>query len=262
MRSETSWLTVEGYRLRVEVLTPTGADGADAPLVFLHEGLGCIRMWRGVPARLADATGRRAVVYDRRGYGGSDPVTEPREADYLHVEAHRHLPAMLDALGIGTAVFVGHSDGGTLALLFGARHGTRTVGIVTEAAHIYVDERTLAGIRRAVGDYRGGNLRPRLARYHGDRTDSVFWSWADTWLAPWFRGWNIEADIAGVACPVLALQGAEDPYGEPEQVDRIVAAVAGPARPLIVPGCGHVPHHEAPEAFAAAVTEFVAGFSL
>lgn len=258
MQSETFWCPVEGHRLRVEALTPPGADDSRAPLVFLHEGLGCIRLWRDVPGRLAAATGRRAVVYDRRGYGESDPVVDPRGPDYLHIEAGRHLPALMGALEIERAVFVGHSDGGTIALLFGARFPSRTAGIVTEAAHIYVDKMTVAGIRRAVTAYRQGDLRRRLARYHGEQTDSVFWSWADTWLAPWFRNWNIEADIAGVTSPLLAIQGADDPYGEPEQVERIVKAVGGPAQPLIVPGCGHIPHHEAPAAVMAAVAAFAA----
>jgi pimeloyl-ACP methyl ester carboxylesterase len=250
------WIDVNGYRLWVQIHpAPTAAD-ARAPLVFLHEGLGCVRFWRDLPARLTRQTGRAAVVFDRRGYGRSSPCGEPRRIDYLHVEAHRYLPALLDRLAIPRAVLIGHSDGGTIALLFGAKFPQRCAGIVTEAAHVFVDKTTLAGTRAAAAAYRG-KLRSRLKRYHGDQTDAVFFAWADTWLVPWFREWRITDDIAVVRCPVLAIQGAADPYGEPARVEAIVHSVSGPARPLILPPVGHPPHLEACEAFVAAVAEFI-----
>jgi pimeloyl-ACP methyl ester carboxylesterase len=252
------WLQVEGFGLRVQSHVPPGA-GPAAPLVLLHEGLGCIEFWRDLPAALAAATGRRTVVYDRRGYGRSSPCPDPRDIRYLHHEAHVHLPALLDRLAIDQAVLIGHSDGGSIALLCAARFPERCAAIVTEAAHIYVDETTLEGIRRAVGAYESGNLRQALVPYHGERTEAVFRSWSDTWLAPWFRAWSIEAEIRAVRCPVLALQGAADPYGERAQVDGIVNAVGGPAWPLILPDCGHTPHNASPRAWMAAVTTFIAG---
>jgi len=250
------WVDVNGYRLRVQIHQPLTAPDEPAPLVFLHEGLGCIEFWRNLPARLAQQTGRTAVVFDRRGYGRSTPCSEPRRIDYLHLEAYQYLPPLLDRLGIRRAVLIGHSDGGTIALLFGAKFVERCAGIVTEAAHVFVDETTLAGIRKAVAAYHG-KLQSRLKRYHGEQTDAVFFAWADTWLAPWFRHWRITDDIAGVRCPVLAIQGAADPYGEPAQVEAIVHSVAGPARPLVLPQVGHAPHLEAVETFTAAVAEFV-----
>lgn len=249
------WVDVNGYRLRVQTHPAPTPAGQRAPLVFLHEGLGAIGFWRDLPARLAERTGRTAVVFDRRGYGGSSLCSEPRRIDYLHVEAHRYLPPLLDRLEIQRAVLIGHSDGGSIALLFGAKFPQRCVGIVTEAAHVFVDETTLAGIRAAMAAYRG-KLRPRLKRYHGQQTDAVFFAWADTWLSPWFRDWRITGDIAGVRCPVLAIQGAADPYGEPAQIEAITNSVAGPSRSLILAGIGHTPHLEAREAFAAAVVEF------
>jgi pimeloyl-ACP methyl ester carboxylesterase len=250
------WIDVNGYRLYVQTHLAPPSSGKRAPLVFLHEGLGAIGFWRDLPGLLAKQTGRTAVVFDRRGYGRSSPCREPRHIDYLHVEALRYLPPLLEALDIQRAVLIGHSDGGSIALLFGAKFPERCAGIVTEAAHVFVDETTLAGIRGAVAAYHG-KLRSRLKRYHGDQTDAVFSAWADTWLAPWFRDWRITNDIAGVRCPVLAIQGAADPYGEPAQIEAIVRSVAGPARPLILPEVGHTPHLEAREAFAAAVADFV-----
>ncbi len=249
------WIDVNGYRLWVQIHPAPASPDERAPLVFLHEGLGAIGFWRDLPARLARQTGRAAVVFDRRGYGRSSPCTEVRQIDYLHVEAYQFFPPLLDRLNIQKAVLIGHSDGGSIALLFGAKFPERCTGIVTEAAHVFVDETTLTGIREAVTAYRG-KLRPRLKRYHGEQTDAVFFAWADTWLAPWFRAWRITDDIAGVQCPVLAIQGADDPYGEPAQVEAIVHSVAGPARPLIMPGVGHAPHLEAREAFTAALVEF------
>ena len=254
------WVEAEGYRLRVQSHTPAGSHGA--PLVLLHEGLGCIEFWQDRPAALAAATGRQTIIYDRRGYGRSSPCPTPRDIGYLHHEAHIHLPAFLDALGIEKAVLIGHSDGGSIALLCGARFPGRCSAIVTEAAHIFVDETTLAGIRKAVTAYENGNLRQALNPYHGEQTDAVFRAWADTWLAPWFGRWSIETEMRQVTCPVLAIQGAADPYGERAQVEGIVNAVSGPANCLILPGCGHTPHNEVPQAWMAAVTGFIAGLPL
>ena len=254
------WLPIEGYRLRVHIHTPSSQSFA-TPLVLLHEGLGCIEFWRDLPAALAEDLERQVLVYDRHGYGGSSPCDTPRGVDYLHIEAHTYLPALLDATGIQKAVLIGHSDGGSIALLFAARFPWRCAGVVSEAAHIFVDETTLAGIRHAVKAYREGDLRERLTRYHGAQTDAVFRAWADTWLAPWFCPWSIERDIREAACPVLAIQGAKDPYGEPAQVEGIAAAVSGPAQVLILPDCGHTPHNEDRKAWKAAVTDFLARLS-
>ncbi|MEE4608151.1 MAG: alpha/beta fold hydrolase [Desulfobacteraceae bacterium] len=250
------WLDLNGYRLYVKTHPAPALAGERAPLVFLHEGLGSIGFWRDLPARLGEQTGRTAVVFDRRGYGRSSPCSEPRRIDYLHVEAYQYLPPLLDRLDIRRAVLIGHSDGGSIALLFAAKFPHRCTGIVTEAAHVFVDETTLAGIREAVTAYHG-KLRSRLKRYHGEQTDAVFFAWADTWSAAWFRDWRITDDISAVQCPVLAIQGAADPYGEPAQIQAIVNSVAGPSRSLMLPKVGHTPHLEAREAFAAAVAEFV-----
>jgi pimeloyl-ACP methyl ester carboxylesterase len=262
IREERFFLQAGGHCLRALALVPSPAQGAGTgttpTLVFLHEALGSIRQWRDFPHRLAAATGCRALVYDRCGAGGSDPLAGPRPLDYLEVEARKVLPEVLAACGIDRPVLVGHSDGGTIALLYAAAFPDGPVGIVTEAAHVFVEEITLFGIRAAGESFANTDFRDRLKRYHGERTDSLFAAWRDTWLDPAFRDWNVEAALASVRCPVLALQGAEDEYGSPRQLAAIADGVAGPVRQCLLPDCGHTPHRQAPEAVLEETARFIA----
>lgn len=247
---------VAGGRVRVRRIEPAQRVQAGGPvLVFIHEALGCIDMWRDVPARLAAMTGLPALVYERLGHGRADPLARSRDVGYLAIEAEDVLPIVLGACGVADPVLVGHSDGGTIALLYAARHRVRAV--VTEAAHVFVEEATLAGIRDAVRAWRATDLRARLARYHGDKTEALFAAWSDTWLSQSFRDWNIEARLAGVAAPCLVIQGADDEYGTERQVAAIAAGVSGPARTLVVPDCGHVPHLQAADRVLPAIADFV-----
>ena len=200
-----------GWRIRIQQLNPSPPTPR-APLVFLHEGLGCIEMWRDFPERLCRLTGRPGLIYDRRGFGGSDKLEGRWPYDYLIQEGGIFLLAVLDACDIARAVLVGHSDGGSIALLAAALQGSRVCGVVTEAAHVFVEEITLAGIRRTVAAYESSDLKNRLAYYHGDNTESAFRRWADTWLAPDFQPWNIEVYLPRATCPLLILQGQEDEY--------------------------------------------------
>jgi pimeloyl-ACP methyl ester carboxylesterase len=235
-----------------------GNVSAGPVLVFLHEGLGTIRGWRDVPDHLAAATGRPALVYERTGYGNSGPVTLPRPLDYLEREAEDMLPRLLDHLGIERGLPIGHSDGGSIALLFAAAFPERCVAAVTEAAHVFVEEISLDGIRAAVAAYETGDLKARLARQHGENTDGAFRGWSDTWLSPGFRDWSIAGRLPAIRCPVLVLQGAGDEYGTAAQVEAIVRGVSGPAEPHLIPGCGHAPHHQAREITLGLIAEFVA----
>jgi pimeloyl-ACP methyl ester carboxylesterase len=221
-------------------------DGPDAPpLVFLHEGLGSIAQWRDFPGALCEAAGRPGLVYERFGYGGSAPPPPgARTPRYLHVEADR-LVGVLDALRIARADLVGHSDGGSIALLAGARQPARFGRIVTMAAHVLVEDVTLAGIRAAQLTYAGTDLRARLMRYHGEGTDALFRAWADTWLSAPFRAWNIEGELRTLTAPVLAVQGEGDEYGTLDQLARIKAAVGGPCATWAVPKASHHPHFQA-----------------
>ncbi len=238
-----------------------GPGPAQAPtLIFLHEGLGCAGMWKDFPLWVAERTGCGALIYSRSGYGDSAPLDRPRTARYLHDEALTVLPQVLEAMNIRHAIFIGHSDGASIALIYAAAGGAQaTLGLVLEAPHVFVEDITLAGIERTGELYRTTDLAQKLSRYHGDQTNAVFWSWYDTWLSPEFRHWNIEEYCPRIACPLLLIQGEDDEYGTKRQVDAILSRVVTPAQAVMLPECGHVPHREQPQATLEAITRFVQG---
>ena len=241
---------------RLEYAWYGSADGGEPPIVMLHEGLGSLALWRDFPQRLADATGRRTLVYSRVGYGASDPVDGPRGVDFMHIEALDALPQLLDALAVEQPVLFGHSDGGSIALIHAGRGNRPVSAVIALAPHVFVESyglESIAGARRA---YLDGDLRAKLSRYHAD-VDSAFWGWNDIWLHPDFVSWNIEASLPDIACPVLAIQGMDDEYGTMEQIDRIGRGVRDFHR-LELQHCGHSPHRDQPEAVLSAVTAFLA----
>ncbi len=221
------------------------AGPGDRPLlVFLHHGLGSVSLWREFPATLARTLELPALLYDRRGHGRSEPVVTPRPPDYLDREAGV-LEQLLIETGTKDFILIGHSDGGTIALLYAARpDAVPPRGIVSEAAHLFVEDVTRAGIRGTVNAY-GAGLREKLIRYHGSKTDRLFWDWAGLWLSPAFDDFDIRPRLNTVRCPVLALQGEQDEYGTPAQVAAIEASCSGPVRALMIPACGHEPHFQA-----------------
>jgi len=249
-------IVAAGRALRVEYAwVGPGRDRA-APIVFLHEGLGSVAMWRDFPERLCAAIGRPGFVYSRPGYGRSTPrpAGEHWAVDFMHHQAHEVLPAVLAAAGIDTPWLFGHSDGGSIALLHAARHAV--AGVVAVAPHLFVEDVSVASIARAQVAYESGGLRERLARYHDD-VDSAFFGWNDAWLSPTFREWNIERDIAAIAVPLLAVQGEGDEYGTLEQV-RALARRSPQAQLRVIPACGHSPHRDQPEVLIDAVCSFLA----
>ena len=252
-------LPLGDHALRVRTIPSGDAAAMRRPtLVFLHDSLGCITVWRGFPDRVAAAVGCDAMLYDRRGYGGSPPFgPEPRTPGYLEDEADV-LARVLDDCGVREAVLFGHSDGGSIALVAAARQPDRVCGVVTEGAHVFVEELTLASIREARETLRTTDLRERLRRHHGEKTDAVTSAWIDVWLSPGFRDWNIERYLPRIRCPVLVLQGADDEYGTPDQVRAIVDGVAGPARAQLIPGVGHTPHRAAADEVLRLTTAFLA----
>jgi pimeloyl-ACP methyl ester carboxylesterase len=246
-------LVLEGRR--IEYRDRSAAVGGRPVLVLLHEGLGSASMWGKFPERLAAATGCRVIVPSRAGYGHSDPYPEPRTARYQHREGEEALPAFLAALGIPHPVIIGHSDGGTMALLFAAAHPDAPLGIALMAPHEFIEEETLAGIRAAGEAWRTTEWPARLARHHAD-APRVFQEWHDTWLSPEYRHWNIEDRLPFITCPVLAIQGVDDEYASLRQIEVIADQVPG-TRLLALANCGHSPHRDQEAAVLSALTEFI-----
>ncbi|BCS98120.1 alpha/beta hydrolase [Desulfoluna limicola] len=254
MREEQvlSVLGQEIYAIRVE-----GTNASDAPLVLLHEGLGCVGMWHDFPEALSQATGRTVWAWDRWGYGKSSPLTRwDANSEYPLYEAETMLPAVLDTLGLEQAYFFGHSDGGTIALLFGALFPERTTGILAESCHVYVDDLTIKGIADAEVSFERGLFQEKLARYHGPNTEKAFRRWADTWLSSDHRSWDITETIKAVTAPTLVIQGDADQYGSWGQVEAICQSISGSVA-LKVEACRHVPHHEKREEVVAATVVFL-----
>jgi pimeloyl-ACP methyl ester carboxylesterase len=243
--------TVDG--LTVEVSDLAGDRGRRA-LVLLHEGLGSVGLWRAFPQALREATGRRVLAFSRFGHGSSDPPRRPRTPAFFHEEALDVLPALLAQLDAPEPLLVGHSDGGSIALIHAGRHPVS--GLALMAPHVVVEDVTVEAIRVTRGEFEQGELRARMARHHAD-PDAAFRGWCDVWLDPAFRAWSLETDAEAVTAPTLLIQGADDPYGSLDQLDRIEARVRGPVTRLVVAG-GHSPHLEQPEAVVAAIAEFAA----
>ena len=235
-----------------------GPRPADAPtIVFLHEGLGCLGMWRDFPDRLASAIGCGALVYSRMGYGASDPVRGPRPIRFMHDEALDVLPAVLERFKLEDVILFGHSDGASIALIHtGARSGS-VRALILEAPHVFAEPVCIEGITRIAADYETTRLRERLARHHGRNTDSMFRTWTGVWLRPEFRQWNIEEYLPAIECPVLVVQGEDDAHGTLEQVDAVVTRVKGQAESLLLEHCGHSPHSERPDEVLEAAARFV-----
>jgi len=250
-----SFVTVQGHRIEVEEVAAT-RPGAPT-LIFLHEGLGSVALWRDFPAKLAAATGAAAAVYSRYGYGKSAPLAKPHATDYMHKEALEALPELREKLGLANPILIGHSDGASIALIHAGSGRWPVRALVLEAPHVFVEDVTVASIEAAKETYRTTDLSARLGRYHAD-PDNAFWGWNDIWLHPDFRRWNIEDVLPGVHCPVLAIQGADDEYGTLGQIDAVERGVRGPFERRVLPNCKHSPHRDQEAATLAAMAAFIA----
>lgn len=255
VRMET--VLVDGVNLEVQRIAGV-PGGPQCTLVFLHEGLGSVAMWRDWPAQVCAATGLAGLIYSRRGYGGSDGVPDVRGSgrlapDYMHREALEVLPALLEAVEVERPILLGHSDGGSIALLHAAHFPVRAC--IVMAPHVMVEDVSVRSIAAAREAYEAGGLRERLARYHAD-VDTAFWQWNDIWLSAAFRSFDIRGECRRITAPVLAIQGAQDPYGTIEQI-RQIEPTLGLVRQEVLAECGHSPHKDQPRRTLDLVQEFL-----
>jgi pimeloyl-ACP methyl ester carboxylesterase len=270
-----------------------GSPPAEAPtIVFLHEGLGCVGMWRDFPDRVARATACGALVYSRRGYGASDAVPGPRPVRFMHDEALQVLPAVIEHFKLSDVILFGHSDGASIGIIYAGAYPGSVRGLILEAPHVFVEPVCIESISRIAKQFcadettakrtlneepspqnpgitdttlQGGNaredemagLRNKLARYHDANTDSMFKTWTEVWLTPEFRQWNIEEYLPRIEAPMLVIQGEEDEYGTFDQVDAVSTQVRGPVEPLVLARCGHSPHRDQPERVMSATVQFI-----
>lgn len=234
-------MKVAGRSLEVVQTPPLRPDAPT--LVFLHEGLGSLALWRDFPARLAQRTGSGTLVYSRYGNGFSEVLAEPRAVSYMHDEALVVLPDLLAQTGVQRPVLVGHSDGASIALIYAAHAPGNVAGLVLEAPHVMVEDVSVKSIAAIGETFRATALREKMARYHTD-VDATFFGWNDVWLSPAFRSWSIVGDLPSVTSKTLVIQGSGDEYGTLAQLDLLAAHSGGPVDRLVLAGCGHAPHRD------------------
>ena len=249
-------VVADGKRLEAVAYGPPPDEAPT--IVMLHEGLGCVALWRDFPARLAAATGWGVFAYSRAGYGRSDPVALPRPLDYMTREACSSLPIVLEAIRLKRGILLGHSDGASIAAIYaGEAFAGRVDGLVLIAPHVFTEEPGLASIAEARRAYTEGGLRAKLAKYHAD-VDVAFRGWNGAWLDPGFKAWNIEDAVQRWRVPALLIQGVDDPYGTLAQIRAIEARSPAPVRSVILDRCRHSPHTEQPQATLDAIVRFCA----
>ncbi len=257
MQETQGFFHIEGVQLEYQLLSPAKNDTAPT-LVLLHEGLGCVAMWKDFPRQLAQLSGCRVLSYSRAGYGGSDPCHLPRPLSFMHDEGLNVLPKILSAAKIERAVLVGHSDGASISLISaGGPADHRIAGLVLMAPHVFVEQITLASIRAAKTTFETTDLRERLSRYHGDNVDCAFRGWNQAWLDQGFVDWNLEVYLPNIKIPVLLIQGKDDQYGTIKQLKKINAGLPGEAELILLPDCGHSPFRERPTESLQAITGFL-----
>lgn len=217
---------------------------AGPTIILFHDSLGSVELWRHFPERLAQATGLRVIAYDRFGFGRSDANSNMLQSDFMGDEARTWVPRVLRFFGIDRFIAVGHSVGGAMAVAAGAEHSAACAGVITLAAQAFVEGRTVAGIEQARKTFADPAQIARLARYHGDKAAWVLSAWIDTWLAPDFAFWSLDADLARLKCSILAIHGDRDEYGSVAHPNRIKTKAGGGAQVVVLPACGHIPHRE------------------
>tara|TARA_B100000315_G_C14590799_1_gene595650 strand:+ start:3934 stop:4725 length:792 start_codon:yes stop_codon:yes gene_type:complete len=262
MTADSQFINVDGVKLEC-LHVDVGASPEKPTLVFLHEGLGCVALWRDFPAKLCEATGLNGFVYSRQGYGASDPIPLPRPVEYMHHEGLNVVSPVLEAAGIAGAILIGHSNGGSIAIIHaGAIKDPRVKGIILMAAHIFNEEVTVNSIADAKVAFETTDLREGLVKYHGDNVDCAFLGWNDIWLHPDFWHWNIEEFLPGIDVPTLVMQGADDQYGSVAQVNAIEAGLNCPTETVMIEDAKHSAHLDQPAATINAMVNFIKQYGL
>ena len=253
LESKLAEVVVDGKRLETLWIEPRKTS---APaIVMLHEGLGSIALWKDFPQQLAARTACGVLVYSRYGHGNSEKLAEKRPVEFMHHEGEVVLPELLEKLGIERPILLGHSDGGSIALIFAGKHPEPVRALILEAPHVFVEDLSVASIAAAKVAFETTDFRTKLGRYHA-HVDETFLGWNDIWLDPQFRSWNIESYLDTIRCPVLCIQGEQDEYGTPAQVEAIRARVRG-TEILMLPNCKHSPHRDQQAATLEKMAEFV-----
>jgi pimeloyl-ACP methyl ester carboxylesterase len=249
-------ISVQGVRLDYVWYGPSPNEAPT--IVFLHEGLGCVEMWRDFPEQVVEKTGFGGLIYSRAGYGKSDPISLPRPVTFMHHEALEVLPAIIDSFEISEPILFGHSDGGSIALIYAGSEPVKPIkALVLEAPHVFVETLSIASIEKARNEFEKGSLKSGLQRYHGNNLECAFRGWNDVWLNPEFRSWNIESFLPNISSPVLLIQGENDQYGTRRQLESISASCRGPVQTELLADCGHSLHRDQPQLVVEIVSSFL-----
>jgi pimeloyl-ACP methyl ester carboxylesterase len=254
-----TWISLSGIKLFVREIYREKKILPGVPaIIFLHEGLGSVEQWKDFPERLVEATGFHAVVYDRQGYGKSGPLTEKRSLDYIHKE-EALLQQLIGALKLNSYFVVGHSEGGSLGLIHAARHPKNLLKVVTLSANSFNEPKITPSIEEVIKIYEapGSKLKSALTKYHGEKTDDVFYAWSKTWTAPFFQFWNIFDELAQIEVPVLAFHGKNDQYTSLQQIENIKKGGAAPKEIYILDDCSHHPHFDHQNEVVKKITDFL-----
>jgi len=254
-----SFVSLFGFELFVRKIYPDKGAKSTLPVIFfLHEGLGSIDQWKDFPEKLVEATGFPAIVYDRQGYGKSSPLTEKRGLDYIHKE-EIILQQLINKLQVESYFIVGHSEGGSLALIHASRHPSGLRKVVSLSANTINEPKITPSIQHVMETYKkpGSRLKQSLLKYHGEKTDAVFYAWSKTWTASFFSSWNILNELKQIKTPLLAFHGADDQYTSLDQIKNIQELIPAPKEIHILAQCSHHPHFDHEEIVVETIGHFL-----
>lgn len=252
----TDYLKLDSKKIEIQWLRQ-GQKNHCPTLIFLHEGLGCADMWKDFPKKLSRDTGCPSLIFSRPGYGRSDPSPLPWKINFMHKQALKRLPEIIQKAKIKDYILIGHSDGGSISIIFaGSPYAEGLRGLITEAAHVFCEQITVECIQQAKINYEQHDLKQGLEKYHGINTHNAFRGWNDAWLNPRFMNWNIEKYLNRIQVPMLAIQGENDPYGTIKQIESISRGVKN-IQPCVMGGCRHSPHLEQPQKTLSTMTRFI-----